>query len=141
MLKTVEEVIAALKRYREAFDPKTTSIIMCRKDGFDPLVEPFRAGFLSRIEEREELQRRMRMALTERERTLLWLWYIVDAPVGRIAREVDISRRHCYRLRDKALSSLVNEADGEDTRRGEGGCVPTYQASSVSIDRRVSGVV
>lgn len=141
MLKTVEEVIAALKRYREAFDPKTTSIIMCRKDGFDPLVEPFRAGFLSRIEEREELQRRMRMALTERERTLLWLWYIVDLPICRIAREVDISRRHCYRLRDKALSSLVNEADGDHTPRRDGRFAPTYNITSVSIGRRADAVV
>ncbi|HEY8201643.1 MAG TPA: hypothetical protein VII47_09840, partial [Actinomycetota bacterium] len=49
-----------------------------------------------------------------RERLLLVLWYVSDMPPTVIARQLNVSRVHCYRLRDKALRALcdVPGADG-----------------------------
>jgi len=81
-----------LRRYREVFDPKTTSVLLVSRQGFDPSQGPFRAGFLSRLDEREELRRRMADRLAERERKLLFLWYVVELRPGDVARTIRVSR-------------------------------------------------
>src|SRR5207302_9359122 len=68
-------VISMLRRYRDVFDPKTTSLLLVSRQGFDPSQGPFRAGFVSRLAEREELRRRMTCRLAARERRLPFLWY------------------------------------------------------------------
>ena len=102
-------VISMLRRYRDVFEPKTTSLLLVSRQGFDPSQGPFRAGFVSRLDEREELRRRMTDRLAERERKLLFLWYVVELRPGEVARRIRVSRVHCYRLRQAALSALCNE--------------------------------
>jgi DNA-directed RNA polymerase specialized sigma24 family protein len=109
VFETPAEVISALKRYRDAFDPRTTSIITPFRNGHDPHAEPFRAGFLGSIQERDELLRRLTERIAVRERALLLLWYIADLPVARIARRLGISRIHCYRLRKQAIDCLCDD--------------------------------
>jgi DNA-directed RNA polymerase specialized sigma24 family protein len=106
---TPESIIHALKRYRDVFDPKTGSLILIARDRFDPSRGPFRAGFIDRLEERQELRRRMTERIQPRERKLLYLWYVADLPVTRVARMLGISRMHCYRLRKDALSAMCDE--------------------------------
>jgi hypothetical protein len=106
-------VISMLRRYRDVFDPKTTSILLVSRQGFDPTQGPFRAGFVSRLDEREELRRRMTDRLAERERRLLFLWYVMELRPGDVARRIRVSRVHCYRLRQAALSALCDEEASE----------------------------
>ena len=110
LFATPAGVISMLRRYREVFDPRTTSLLLVSRQGFDPSQGPFRAGFLSRLDEREELRQRMADRLAERERKLLFLWYVVELRPGDVARTIRVSRVHCYRLRNDALAALC---DGE----------------------------
>ncbi len=72
----------------------------------DPEEEPFGPGFLTRFEERTEVDRLLQ-DLDPRDRQLLTLWYVEGHPVTTIARRLGISRVHCYRLRDRALRQMV----------------------------------
>lgn len=65
-----------------------------------------RAGVLDTLDERTELRTRVDR-LEDRERTLLFLWYVTELPVGEIARTVGVSRRHCFRLRSRAIDKIV----------------------------------
>ena len=109
LFATPAGVIFMLRRYRDVFDPKTTSLLLVSRQGFDPSQGPFRAGFVSRLDEREELRRRMTDRLAERERKLLFLWYVMELRPGDVARRIRVSRVHCYRLRQAALSALCDE--------------------------------
>jgi hypothetical protein len=110
LFETPESVAHALKRYRDVFDPKTTSVILVlSRSGFEAPREPFRNGFVDKLDEREELRRRMVERLCQRERRLLYLWYVADLPPSRVARSLGISRMHCYRLRKEALLALSDE--------------------------------
>jgi DNA-directed RNA polymerase specialized sigma24 family protein len=111
LFATPEGVAYALKRYRDVFDPKTTSMIQVSGDAFDPSRGPFSNGFIFRLEEREELRRRMVERVKARERRLLFLWYVADLPPSRVARTLGISRIHAYRLRKEALRALSDEEE------------------------------
>jgi DNA-directed RNA polymerase specialized sigma24 family protein len=121
MLETRSDVVVALKRYRDVFDPKGGSVIVASTRQRDLYGEPFRNGFLTLLDERTELLHRMLARLSRRERLLLALWYFADLPVVEVSRWVGISRRHCYRLRDQAIRSLSNEP-AEDSPRDEPPC-------------------
>ena len=106
---TPQGVAFALKRYRDVFDPKTTSLLEVSTDRFDPARGPFAHNFLGRLEEREELRRRMAERIPARDRHLLFLWYVADLPPARVASSLRISRTHAYRLRNSALTALCDE--------------------------------
>lgn len=109
--ETPASVVCALKRYRDVFDPTTTSVILVSSNQFDPARGVFR-GLEGRLDEREELRRRMLERIPVRERKLLFLWYVADLPPARVAASLGISRMHCYRLRKVALEALC-DADEE----------------------------
>src|SRR5438105_14982827 len=77
LFATPAGVISLLRRYREVFDPKTTSVLLVSRQGFDPSQGPFRAGLLSRLDEREVLRRRMTEWMAERDRKMPILWFVV----------------------------------------------------------------
>ena len=108
MLDEIADVIHALVRYEDVFDPKSSSILIANggHGGFDR--EPFRGNLLTRLEERAELRRRL-ARLGDRERELLYLWYVASWPAVKIARRLGISRVHCYRLRKRALDQMTVE--------------------------------
>jgi hypothetical protein len=118
MFETPEQVAAALKRYRDVYDPKTTSLIIVSNHAFDTSGDPFSGDFLSGMGRREELRRRLRECVTPRARHLLFLWYVADLPVSSIARRLKISRIHCYRLRKDALTSMCDDPDGGEEASG-----------------------
>lgn len=106
MLEDASEVIRALIFFRDVFDPASGSVMQLGSHS-DPIGrDPFRAGFLARIEEREELIRRLRR-LDPRKRQIVCLWYMADLSAVDIARRVGVSRMHCYRLRGRALAELT----------------------------------
>ncbi len=64
-------------------------------------------GLISTIDVRTELGRRMSL-LEERDRTLLFLWYVRQLAVADIAKQIRTSRRHCFRLRASAVRMIVD---------------------------------
>jgi DNA-directed RNA polymerase specialized sigma24 family protein len=111
ILDETADVVHALLRYEDVFDPKSGSILVANgnRAGFDG--EPFRGNLLMKVEERAELRRRL-ARLDERERELLCLWYIASWPAVKIARRLGISRVHCYRLRKRALDAMTVDRPG-----------------------------
>lgn len=103
------DVVRALKRMHDAYDPRTTSL-MAVGGVSDPHSEPFRAGFISHFEERTEVARRLEL-LEPKERRLLVLWHVEGHAVTQIARKLGISRVHCYRLERKALDRMLDRRD------------------------------
>jgi DNA-directed RNA polymerase specialized sigma24 family protein len=106
---TVVDVVWALVRYTDWWQPRTGSVIPVagarRGTGFDDGIHD---GLLDTLDERSELCRRM-AALQERDREILFLWYVREVPAHEIARDVGISRRQCFRRKAAALRALIDE--------------------------------
>jgi DNA-directed RNA polymerase specialized sigma subunit len=111
LLSTHEQVIRALLRYTDWWQPVSTSIILVgaarRSSAISDGIPP---GLLSTLDERSELCRRMEH-LDERDRKLLYLWYLRQLAAQDIARELRISRRQCFRRRAAAIDELVRMSD------------------------------
>ncbi|GFP25381.1 hypothetical protein HKBW3S43_01132 [Candidatus Hakubella thermalkaliphila] len=109
MLDTRQEVVRALVTLPDYYQIKSSSLItiLARKKYYDKGRDPFGRKFLDNLEVRYELLRRLAL-LDERERNLLFMWYIETKPVVEIARKLHISRMHCYRLRLKALDNIIS---------------------------------
>jgi hypothetical protein len=107
----VSDVIRALVTFTDWWQPFTSSVLQVggarRSSGFG---DGIRDGLLDTIGERSELSRRIR-DLNERDRRILFLWYVRELPADEVAKEVGISRRHCFRRRSAALRALVDEDD------------------------------
>ena len=76
-------------------------------------TDGIRPGLLSTIDVRTELGRRM-SRLQDRERTVLFLWYVRrlgSRPTSR--RQIRTSRRHCFRLRAGADRKIVELGEAE----------------------------
>lgn len=107
MLDSPAEVVRCLVTYTDWWQPATSSILQvgaARRSaiGHDGL----RPGLLEGLDERSELSRRMAY-LEDRERRLLYLWYVRQAPVSEIVGELGISRRHFFRLRSRAVHTII----------------------------------
>jgi DNA-directed RNA polymerase specialized sigma subunit len=107
----VADVIRGLVTLTDWWQPNTTSILQIgsarRASGYG---DGIRDGLFDTIGERSELARRVR-SLDERDRRILFLWYVKELPAHEVAREVGISRRHCFRRRSAALRALVDRDD------------------------------
>jgi DNA-directed RNA polymerase specialized sigma24 family protein len=105
----VPQVVYALLTYTDWWQPFTSSVLQVggarRSSGFG---DGIREGLLDTVDERSELSRRIR-ALDERDRRILVLWYVGQLPAHEVAKEVGISRRHCFRRRSAALRALVDD--------------------------------
>jgi DNA-directed RNA polymerase specialized sigma24 family protein len=100
-------VITALLRYTDWWQPGTSSVIQvgpARRNSSHSDGIPL--GLLGTLDERTELCRRMQQ-LSEAERNVLFLWYVRQLAVEDIARELRISRRHCFRRRASAVRKIV----------------------------------
>jgi hypothetical protein len=107
----VRDVIRGLVTITDWWQPHTTSILQVggarRAAGYG---DGIRDGLFDTIGERSELARRVRL-LDERDRLILFLWYVKELPAHEVAREARISRRHCFRRRSAALRALVDRDD------------------------------
>lgn len=107
-LETRQDVVRSLVTYVDWWQPSTTSVITAGParrsraagDGMSP-------GLLDTLDARTELCRRMRF-VGERDRRLLFLWYVKEAPVDEIARDLGVSRRQCFRRRNTAIQRIVD---------------------------------
>ena len=109
LFPSVSHVIRGLVTFTDWWQPLTSSVLQVgalrRSSGFD---DGIRDGFLDKIGERSELSRRIRQ-LDERDRRILFLWYVRELPAHEVANEVRISRRQCFRRRSAALRALVDD--------------------------------
>lgn len=114
MLHTPREVIRCLVTYTDWWQPATTSILQVGASRRDNAAsDGFRAGVLDTLDERAELARRTQQ-LEDRERRLLFLWYVRELPVRDIARAVGVSRRHCFRLRAETIRNIIRLGDPQE---------------------------
>ena len=109
MFADVSDVVRALIRFTDWWQPITSSILQVggarRSSGYS---DGIRDGLLDTMDERSELSRRVRK-LDDRDRRILFLWYVKELPAHEVAREVGISRRQCFRRRSASLRALVDE--------------------------------
>ena len=110
MLSSPKQVVWALITYTDWWQPNTASVYQVgnRRETF--ASDGIRAGLLDTLSERDELCRRMQQ-VAERDRVLLFLWYLRQLPAHEIARELRISRRQCFRRRAAVIRRLVELGD------------------------------
>jgi DNA-directed RNA polymerase specialized sigma24 family protein len=104
-LRTPEHVIRCLVTYTDWWQPNTTSVLQIGASRSQD-HEGFRQGLIDTLDERSEICRRMEH-LTDRDRHLLFLWYVEQRPTDEIARALRISRRQCFRRKSRAIRTLV----------------------------------
>lgn len=113
MLDSPEQVIWCLLTYTDWWQPSTTSVLQVgparRKSQFP---DGIRTGLLETVDVRTELCRRVSQ-LEERDRELLYLWYLVQLTAGDIGKALGISRRQCFRRRAEAIRTIVELGDPE----------------------------
>ena len=107
MLSTSEQVVWALITYTDWWQPNTASVYQVGKRRGAFASDGIRGGLLDTLPEREELCRRMQR-VAERDRRLLFLWYLRELPANEIARELRISRRQCFRRRAAVIRRIVD---------------------------------
>jgi len=111
VLDTRRDVITALVRYTDWWQPVTSSILVAgaarRSSDFS---DGIRDGLLDSLDERAELRRRM-ARLAERDRRVLFLWYVRELEASEIARVLKLSRRQCFRIRAGAIDRLVEQGE------------------------------
>jgi hypothetical protein len=114
VLSTPEAVVRALLTYTDWWQPTTASIYRVggRRGTFG--TDGIRPGLLDTLPERDELCRRMEQ-VEERDRRLLYLWYLRQLPAHDIARELRISRRQCFRRRAAAVWKIVELGQPAET--------------------------
>ena len=107
MLDTFVSVERALRRYADALQPRSSSVLAGAggRGGGDHF--PFPPALLDDLEVRHEL--RARMALLERAQVLVLVrWYVEGSKPTTIAADMGCSLRHVYRLRSTAIDHIVN---------------------------------
>lgn len=107
-MQNIDEVVAGLKAFRDYYGPKSSSVATTSNRGRDIDADPFRRGFLDSLEARTQMLGKL-AALDERERAVLMLWYVMDLPTRDVCDRLQLSRSHAYRIRDKALSQMVDQ--------------------------------
>ena len=105
MLSTPKQVVWALITYTDWWQPSTTSLLVVGRAG-RAASDGMRAGLLESLDERDELRRRV-LTLSERDRHLLFLWYVAQLSVDEIAEAAGLSRRQCFRRRDRAIRTIA----------------------------------
>jgi DNA-directed RNA polymerase specialized sigma24 family protein len=115
VLESSDQVIWALLTYTDWWQPSTTSVYQVSRrrptagDGIHP-------GLLDGLPVRDELCRRMQ-ELHDRDRQVLYLWYLKQRSADEIASELHISRRQCFRRRSAAVAKLVELGRPDDADR------------------------
>jgi DNA-directed RNA polymerase specialized sigma24 family protein len=111
MLRTEHHVIHCLVTYTDWWQPTTASVFpvgAARRGG--AYTDGLAAGLLDTLDDRTEICRRV-WHLREADRLLLFLWYVEQRPVEEIARRLDVSRRQCFRRRNRAIQAIIDLGD------------------------------
>jgi DNA-directed RNA polymerase specialized sigma subunit len=113
MLSTPRRVEWALITYTDWWQPSTSSIYEVRKSAGTVASDGMPVGLLETLSLRDELCWRMRQ-ISDRDRRLLYLWYLRQLPVQEIAQDLRISRRQCFRRRSAAIRKIVELGTATD---------------------------
>lgn len=113
MLSSAREVIWCLVTYTDWWQPSSGSVLLIgaarrsneHSDGIHP-------GLVETLDERSELCRRV-AKLEERDRQILFLWYVQQLPVKQIASLLEVGVRQCQRIRTKAIRTIVQLGNEE----------------------------
>jgi len=112
MLTSSTDVIRCLITYTDWWQPASGSVLVVgaarRSNTIGSGLHP---GVLDTLDERAELMRRV-LRLEDRDRRVLFLWYVAQLPVSEVARAIGVSQRQCQRLRARAVQRIVEL--GED---------------------------
>jgi DNA-directed RNA polymerase specialized sigma subunit len=107
VLESAREVVRCLVTYNDWWQPTTGSVLAvggARRD--KQLGDGLRSGLVDSLDERMELSRRTQL-LTERDRSLLFLYYVKQMHVDDVAKQLGMSRRQCFRRRAAAIDQIV----------------------------------
>ena len=113
MLNSAREVIRCLVTYNDWWQPSSGSILLvggARRD--QTLRDGLNPGVIEGLDERTELIRRMQ-SLSERDRHLLFLWYVKQQHVDEIADELKLSRRQCFRRKAQGIKAIIELGTAE----------------------------
>lgn len=111
MLADRYEIIRCLITYNDCWQPSTGSVMVVGAAKADKTIgDGLNPGVVETLEERIELCRRMER-LSERERLVLFLWYVRQLHIDDIADEIGVSRRQCFRVKSRALRLLDSAED------------------------------
>jgi DNA-directed RNA polymerase specialized sigma subunit len=115
VLETRNDVIRSLVTYTDWWQPSSSSVIRVGVQRSRDVHhgDGMPTGLLDRIDERTELCRRMK-DVNERDRAILFLWFVKQLAVEDIARAVGISRRHCFRRKAAAITAIVDSGAESD---------------------------
>lgn len=113
-LDSPASVIRCLVTYSDAWQPLTASTlrtcVTAKRKGFPETVP----RSINTLDERTELCRRISL-IDQRDRYLLFLWYVQQLSAADVAKSVGISRRQCFRRRANAIRRLVELAEPRAT--------------------------
>lgn len=105
------EVIRALVTYTDWWQPASSSVMQVgRARRMQGVSDGIPWGLLESLDERSELCRRMQL-VSDRDRHVLFLWYVRQLGADEIARTLGISRRQCFRVRGNAIRKIVDLGD------------------------------
>lgn len=107
LLTSTSEVIRCLVTYTDWWQPASSSILQVgavrRSSGYGGGLHP---GILDTLDERSELCRRV-LHLDDRDRRVLFLWYVAQVGPSEVARATGVSQRQSHRLRARAVQRIV----------------------------------
>ena len=113
MLKTSKEIIQTLMTLNDYYHIRSNHVIAGKAKAKDPSQrEPFAPGFLSSIDCRKEILKGLK-ELDNRQRQILVLYYSFSKAPDDIAKNLNMSVRHLYRLKKKALDDLTDLCNKE----------------------------
>jgi DNA-directed RNA polymerase specialized sigma24 family protein len=116
MLDSRRDVVRCLVTYADWWQPASGSILKVAGARADKnFGDGLRGGLLETLEERSELSRRTAL-LSDRDRSLLFLWYVRQLHVDEIGDALSLSRRQCFRRRNQAIKRIVELGNPEAAR-------------------------
>lgn len=107
MFETDRDLIRCLVSYTDWWQPATTSLVAAPPKRRGPRSpSTFRTGFVDHLDDRRELEWRLSF-LDDEDRKLLYLFYVAYLPIERIAEQMGVTPRTCYRRRTRAIERLI----------------------------------
>jgi DNA-directed RNA polymerase specialized sigma subunit len=113
VLDSGRDVVRCLITYADWWQPSTSSVLeVANARRSREFGDGLHSGLVETLDERRELCRRAGQ-LSDRDRKLLFLWYVVQLRADDVATKLRISRRHCFRLRADAIRKVVKLGETE----------------------------
>lgn len=106
LLDSERDVVLCLTTFTDWWQPSSASVVALKRIQRKDRTDGIHPGLIATMETRTELCRRMNQ-LPQRDREILFLWYVKQQHVDDISETVGVSRRQCFRRRSQAVRRLV----------------------------------